>query len=643
MKPHEIIFSAPCFSLNFNGAPAILTAAPPVETKGGTYVTKYEISASLRITREVTLYPEHDALRWVLWLENPSDRESGIVSDLRDCDVTLPLAGGATISTLKSTSLTKDEFSPASVGIDPGQTRRYKTYDGVSSQSCRLPFDKNPGEDEGFEHGGFPFFDVNAQAQGYILAIGWTGQWNAAFQRNHTEIKAITGLEDCRFKLLPGERIRTSSTLLMAYEGDGAEAHNRFRRLLFKHFSPANLTSAPKKAVCMWGGVRSEQMLQKIDGLLTNQIPFDYFWIDAGWYGCSQADEPDQSKSSWGLHTGEWYPNPLYHPNGLRDVADKLHANGKKLLLWLQPELVHVTSHSYRDNRDKLFKHNETSRNVLLDLGRPEVLDYVYECVAAQIRKLRVDCYRQDFCAFPLVMWRLSDAPDRKGISEIKHIMGLYAFWDRLLAEFPHLVIDNCAGGARRFDIEMYSRSVNLWRSDFESDWDEKQAQTSALYPWAVSAAIASGSNREYGDTYAVRSVYGSDLAVNYWGTGDQNLTDTPDLDWVKQRFAEYDRLYPLIYKDFYLLTPYSYLPDCWCVWQYHDPDGDKGAVLAFRRGECGQESVALALKGLTPGARYVFEDADTGKERESSGETVSITLPEKRSSRLLFYERKRR
>ena len=37
----------------------------------------------------------------------------------------------------------------------------------------------------------------------------------------------------------------------------------------------------------------------------------------------------------------------------------------------------------------------------------------------------------------------------------MKHIEGLYAFLDYLLAHKPSLVIDNCAGGGRRLDFEM--------------------------------------------------------------------------------------------------------------------------------------------------------------------------------------------
>ena len=40
--------------------------------------------------------------------------------------------------------------------------------------------------------------------------------------------------------------------------------------------------------------------------------------------------------------------------------------------------------------------------------------------------------YRQDFNTDPEKFWIAADAPDRVGMTEIRYIEGLYAFWDAL-------------------------------------------------------------------------------------------------------------------------------------------------------------------------------------------------------------------
>ena len=42
------------------------------------------------------------------------------------------------------------------------------------------------------------------------------------------------------------------------------------------------------------------------------------------------------------------------------------------------------------------------------------------------IKEVGIDCYRQDFNFSPLSYWRKNDDFDRRGITEIKHINGMY-------------------------------------------------------------------------------------------------------------------------------------------------------------------------------------------------------------------------
>ena len=98
--------------------------------------------------------------------------------------------------------------------------------------------------------------------------------------------------------------------------------------------------------------------------------------------------------------------------------------------------------------------------NNLLDLGNEDAWKYIFGTLSGLIESIGIDCYRQDFNFAPLGYWRHNDAEDRRGIHEIKHINGLYRLWDALLGRFPHLIIDNCASGGRRIDIEMLRRSI---------------------------------------------------------------------------------------------------------------------------------------------------------------------------------------
>ena len=61
----------------------------------------------------------------------------------------------------------------------------------------------------------------------------------------------------------------------------------------------------------------------------------------------------------------------------------------------------------------------------------------------------------------PLGFWRGNDPPDRQGITEIRHVEGLLAYWDELRRRHPEMPIDTCASGGRRNDLETLRRAVS--------------------------------------------------------------------------------------------------------------------------------------------------------------------------------------
>ena len=77
---------------------------------------------------------------------------------------------------------------------------------------------------------------------------------------------------------------------------------------------------------------------------------------------------------------------------------------------------------------------------------------------------------RWDFNTSPLDVWNSMDAPDQKGLAQIRHIMGLYSVLDRLMASCPDLLIEGCASGGRRIDLETVKRSHTFWKSDDTGD-----------------------------------------------------------------------------------------------------------------------------------------------------------------------------
>lgn len=66
------------------------------------------------------------------------------------------------------------------------------------------------------------------------------------------------------------------------------------------------------------------------------------------------------------------------------------------------------------------------SKDCILNYGDEEAFDYVCQLLLDYINNLELSCYRQDFNAGVADHFIANDEENRCGITEIKHIMGLY-------------------------------------------------------------------------------------------------------------------------------------------------------------------------------------------------------------------------
>lgn len=256
--------------------------------------------------------------------------------------------------------------------------------------------------------------------------------------------------------------------------------------------------------------------------------------------------------------------------------------------------------------------------------------------------------YRQDFNMDPLGFWRANDAPDRRGITEIRHVEGLYRFWDTLLARHPGLVIDNCASGGRRIDIETCSRSIPLWRSDWQCGWTNEptpgQTHLMGLSMWApLSGTGVLGYARRAGDTYNFRCSMGPAIQFSSFSYAAMPVEEGFPWDWWRARIAEFRRASPFYYGDYHPLVRDTACEAEWAAYQFHRTDLDAGIVMCFRRRESPDAESVFRLHGLDPSKQYDVEDADSGETsaaagRELMGQGLSVSAPSAPCSRLFYY-----
>jgi alpha-galactosidase len=645
------------FSFQYDGKPSAQLLAgwqvshvTVVDPRGEIHRTTYTDPAThLTVMADVRLYPDFpDAVDWVIWFRNDGSTDTPILENILPLDGSISDSDGAgVLRHARGSNAAASDFEPLEETFGPGGSAHLESLGGDSSNTNTLPF-----------------FNLQTGDHGLVGAIGWTGNWKADFQYagDGKSIALKSGMLQTHLRLHPGEEIRTPRIVLMRWSGGNwQDAQNLWRRLLFAHYTPQD-HGKPMRGPILFGSWGSESIADKlayIDWVHQHQIPVEVYAVDAGWYGASVGAEMDPT-NPWWKNRGDWFPSPLYYPNGIHPLGEALRADGFGFSLWIEPETTMGGKKIAREHPDWFLHKNPPSGQdeLLANLGDPAARKGITDMVSGFIRQFGMTWYRQDFNIMPAQYWKAADTPDRIGMTEIGHIEGLYKMWDDLLAQHPGLRIDNCASGGRRLDIEMMSRSFSVWRTDHGfHDTMAEQAQTQALAywvpenmgfetytadfaanqgPWTTPGPYSTPKN-----LYLMRLGYDAGYGVT---PGAAGVNNEAWVAWIKQALAEYREVQPYLYGDFYPLLSYSLGDDTWTAWQWNRPEQKDGLVIVLRRPGSPFTAMELNLRHLQPDATYQVEIRPTYTKaavKEMKGSDLmhlSIQLSEAPSSTLVFY-----
>lgn len=578
-------------------------------------------ATGLRVRCVAIEYTEYPVIEWTVYCANTGKVRTPLLDSLQGLDVRFERSaeGEFVLRHWKGDTCAPDLYQPLEARLGPNRTERFAPAGGRGS------------------NGAFPYYNLLRPGGGILLAVGWPGQWATTFARDGERgLRVTAGQERTHLTLEPGEEVRTPLLALLFWHGDDTvRAHNLWRRWMYAHNVPR--TADGKLPPPLLFGNTSGQFDEMINASEENQkyfldryaeerVKINFWWMDAGWYPCD---------GQW-PKTGTWEPDRKRFPGGLRAISDHGRTKGVKTLVWFEPERVAGGTWLARQHPEWLLG------GTLLDLGRPEARKWLTDHVDRVLRDEGISLYRQDFNMDPLSFWRKNDAPDRQGMTENRHVQGYLAYWDALRQRHPNLIIDSCASGGRRNDLETMRRAIALHPTDYNyGDLTVKQAFHHSLFHWLP----VFGSNTVPTDTvspYAYRSGHASNVVLGY------DLR-RKDLDYAQLRklAEEWRRIVGCYEGDFYPLTGYSRDDSAWLAWQFHRPEQGDGVVEAFRRPGCAAASSTLRLSGLDAAGTYDVTDLDAATARQISGkELLERGLPIEVRSRpgaaVIVYQKRR-
>lgn len=454
-------------------------------------------------------------------------------------------------------------------------------------------------------------------AEGIIGGLEWSGRWRGVIQRQGDTVMVRMGATEVVHQLKPNSEIRSPSAFLLLFSGDLDDAGWHLHRWQEKFLCPSAPSNFPWVQYNSWFGwtTRIGEMTLMKEADIASELGCEVFVVDAGWYeGCDVGD--------FGHGLGNWVEDRGKFPKGLKALSEYVHRKGMKFGLWVEPERIDLETELAKQHADWFAKRDGKiiggGRYAHLCFGNPQVVKWFKERLAKVIADYDVDWLKWDYnIAYGL---GCNDATHghQEGDGTYAHTQGVYAVKAFLKERFPNLVIEGCASGGNRIDFGILRHVHTYWLSDFTHRAANVRFHLTgawfALPPHYLNTWVVHDGTTVADFRSCMGGAFGISLRLAQW--------DEATKERAKKCIAEYKQLRPFVLKRRFLLTPQARSLQDWTVWQFYDPESDRGAILAFRE-QSPDERLKTRLKGLNPKKHYEIQNADTNETLIQTGEQL--------------------
>ena len=559
----------------------------------------------IKATVTATIYEDSSTCEWTVFIKNTAEGNSPNIGDFYAADVVYD-TGDAELYYARGSYSSNDDFTLLKMPI-PSKEVNFFPYEGRSSDKY------------------LPYFNFCGKRGSFVLGIGWTGEWNLSTEKDGNNTCLKVSQKEFDAYLEPGEQVRSPLVSLSFYSNNNAlKGFNAFRNWLLADVIPKNARNIQSYVIAdEFSTASTDELIEKINAVSDKDFKkINTCWMDAGWYTYTE---------SWYDGNGSWTPDPNRFPEGLKPLADAINKRGAKFLLWYEPERLKKDTELYNAGSGNVGWIHEDDGNIMWNLANDEACDYLAEYISDSLKENGVSVYRQDFNFEPLEYWHFFDKnvySGRTGICENHYVTNLYRYLDTLRKNVPGLVIDNCASGGRRLDLEMMRRSVPLWRSDYNCSRPDDIIEATQSMSYGISFWLPVSGTVFYPDTeYSARS----------------SLYPCYSFDINSQFVGEYNAQRSYLYKNYYPLADGGLETDKILAMQFGDDTA--GEALIYKRRDCKDDSFVFMPNGLSDNKMYDLYDIDDpdnvysalGSDLMKNG--MRFDLPEGEKAVIIMYK----
>jgi alpha-galactosidase len=318
--------------------------------------------------------------------------------------------------------------------------------------------------------------------------------------------------------------------------------------------------------------------------------------LDAGWFG------PSEPGTHWYDYRGDWdQVNTARFPSGLRALSDYVHDRGMAFGLWCEIEALGKAARLAHEHPE-FVATRKGERVGYVCFGNPEAEDWAVATLSRLSESYGLDWIKLDFNLDPGAGCDRSDHGHQSGDGLTAHYRGYYRVLERVRAQYPHVILENCSSGGLRIDLGILRRTLPTFLSDPDMPVHGLQliwGASTLLAPnawlhWGWSEWINGHPGQDFNPRDPNLQPHQLDYYVRIGMLGAFGLSQKlPELPaWIVKRYAAHIDLYKTTLRrfvreaDFYRLTEQPLRDgggDRWAAFQYVMPGANEHLAAVFR------------------------------------------------------------
>ena len=449
----------------------------------------------------------------------------------------------------------------------------------------------------------------NGNVYGFMLA--YSGNYTCQVEvEQFGGCRVVSGInaESFEWKLIPGDTFQSPELIMSCSVAGFSKMSRNFHDFMRNHWIRPRWTLRKRPILINnWEATYFDFDDQKILDIARTaaDLGIEMLVLDDGWFGKRNDD-----RSS----LGDWFVNDA-KLGDLPALVRNINDLGLKFGLWFEPEMISRDSDLYRNHPDWVLeipgRENSLGRNqMVLDMSRKEIVDELFTMISRILHSANIEYIKWDMNRNLTEIFSKTLPPDRQGEVAHRYVLGVYRLHERLLQEFPDLLIEGCSGGGGRFDAGMLYYCPQIWCSD-DTDAIERlniQRGTTLFYPAsAMGAHVSVVPNHGTGRI----TPFETRGHVAFMGTSGYELDLTQlsaeDRVKVRQQIAEYHQYHHIVAEgDFYRLTDVMDATENLASWSFVSKDRKTALFFAVLRHAVPCIPVQrVCLAGLEPETQY--------------------------------------